>query len=126
MLMQLSDYGLPCHGLGSPRDAGATARGFSPLKEKSDVAGHAAREADDLGMQLVPERLQFLVVELIGILGEALKCARPLRIGNVDPSSAVAAEAARKGHNLYLMLPLLGGDADRVVDAIDRLRLNNS
>src|SRR5262245_27242229 len=114
MLMQLSDYGLPCHGPELLETRARCRPGFSPIEEKADVAGHAAWEADDLGVQLVAERFQFLVVELIGILGEALKCARPLRIGDIDPPSAVAAEAARKGHDLYLMMPLLGGNADGV------------
>jgi hypothetical protein len=42
----------------------------------------------------------------------------------VDPSSAVAAEGVREGHDLNLMFSVFGSVADRAVDTLDDLRVH--
>jgi hypothetical protein len=57
--------------------------------------------------------------EIVGFLGEAFERAWPLRICDVDPSAAIAAEAARERDDLQVMVSMLGGNADRVIDAFN-------
>ena len=95
--------------MGSPGTMRVQSRRFgSPLQEKADFAGHAAGEADDLCVELVSERPQLLHIEVVGLFREALERARPLRICDVDPPSAVAAKAGRERDDLQLMFAIFG------------------
>src|SRR5581483_12474779 len=91
----------------------------SPLEIDGDVAGQAVRPGHDLGSELVPQRLQLLPVEIIGLLGEAAERVGPVRIGIVDASASVTAVGGRECHDLQLVMALLGGDANSGVDALD-------
>jgi hypothetical protein len=59
-------------------------RGCSPSEKKAHVARHAAREIHDLGAQLVALRLELLLPELVGDLGEAGQALWPIGLEAVD------------------------------------------
>src|SRR5262245_2350264 len=96
----------------------------SPFQVEAHLARHAAGEADDFGVQLVAEMTQLLGVEIVGFLGKTLERTRPLRVGNVDAPATIAAEGAGEGDDFHLVVPALGGDAHRLVNANDGFVVN--
>src|SRR5262249_2352753 len=90
------------------------------------VAWQAIWPSNDLGGQLVPQRPQLLRIEFVCFSGKAGQRVWPLRIRNVDAPASVVAERARESQHFQLLLALLSGDTDSLVDAIDGLGLNLS
>ena len=78
-----------------------------PVQKEAHVAGNPAGEVDDHRLQLVALGLDARLEGVVHLLGLALQCVRPVRIGIVDRSAAVGAEIRREAVDHRLHLPFL-------------------
>src|SRR5262245_31822869 len=84
----------------------------SPFQRQRNITGQTVGPGHDFRGHFVAQGPQFLFEVVVGLLAEAGERARPLGIGVVDTSAPIRAESAWERHDLQLMKPALGRDAD--------------
>src|SRR5215469_12083550 len=92
-----------------------------PGEDEADVAGHAARILEHLGLQVEAEWPQVLMPEFVSGLRSAFQRRFPPGLRVVDPSAAIAAQHVGKAVDLNFTLSALGRPTDQLHDALHDL-----
>src|SRR6476660_4347887 len=98
----------------------------TPSQRYGDVAWHAVRETDDLGLELVAARFEVLVPQLKDFLGDAGERLLPARFLLIDGAPTVSAQRVGETVHLDLALTVVDGPLDQFQATPDALFIRNS